>query len=76
METSRDVVESHLELEERIRRRAHQIWEQRDREPGRELEDWLQAEEEILGAGKQPAQDRGTVVGDAHKPDIVFSKAS
>ncbi|HJT89915.1 MAG TPA: DUF2934 domain-containing protein [Bryobacteraceae bacterium] len=76
MRTSPDIVESHLELEERIRRRAHQIWEEGGRHEGRDLEDWLQAEQEVLGAGKQPAQDRGTVVGDAHTPDIVFSKAS
>lgn len=76
MRTSPDIVESHLELEERIRRRAHQIWEEGGRQEGRDLEHWLEAEQEVLGSGKQPAQDRGTVVGDAHTPDIVFSKAS
>jgi hypothetical protein len=31
----------------------------------------LQAEREVLGRDPhQPAQDRGTVVGDAHAPDM------
>lgn len=33
-------------LPEMIRRRAYQIFECRGREPGHELEDWLQAEHE------------------------------
>jgi Protein of unknown function (DUF2934) len=35
-------------LEDKIRERAHQIYEDRGREPGRELQDWVQAEDEIL----------------------------
>jgi hypothetical protein len=37
------------EAEERIRRRAHEIYEQQGREEGRHLEHWLQAEHELLG---------------------------
>ncbi len=37
------------ELEERIRRRAYEIYEQRGHEEGRHLEHWLQAEQELLG---------------------------
>jgi len=61
------VTRSHLELEEAVRRRAHEIWHARQgRGGGSELEDWLQAEREVLGTDRhQPAQDRGTVVGDA-----------
>ena len=35
------------DIEQRIRRRAYELYEQRGREDGRDLEDWLQAEEEI-----------------------------
>ncbi len=34
-------------LPELIRMRAYQLFEARGRQPGRELEDWLQAEHEI-----------------------------
>jgi len=35
-------------IEERIRERAHEIYLQRGGEDGGELDDWLQAEQEIL----------------------------
>jgi DUF2934 family protein len=35
-------------LEEEIRRRAYQIYEERDRCEGHSLDDWLRAEAEIL----------------------------
>jgi hypothetical protein len=38
-----------LPLEEQIRQRAHEIYLQRGGEDGSELDDWLQAEQEILG---------------------------
>jgi len=38
--------------EERIRRRAHELYEQRGRVDGFALDDWLQAEIEILGKQK------------------------
>jgi hypothetical protein len=66
--------ESHLTLENRIRARAHEIWLSRKegREEDRPLDDWLQAEREVLGEDPhQPAQDRGTIVGPAHRPDII-----
>ena len=37
-----------LPLEERIRRRAYELYLDRGSQPGSALEDWLQAEEEIL----------------------------
>jgi hypothetical protein len=40
------------DLEERIRRRAYELFEQRGRVDGFALQDWLQAEGEILGAQK------------------------
>ncbi len=63
------VVESHLDLEERIRQRAHEIYLARGRLPGSELDDWLEAEREVLGRSAQPAQDRGTTVGSAKAPE-------
>ena len=36
-----------FELEYQIRRRAYELYEERGREDGHELEDWLCAEEEI-----------------------------
>ena len=37
-----------LPLQERIRRRAFELYIERGNESGSEMEDWLQAEEEIL----------------------------
>jgi hypothetical protein len=38
-----------LPLEARIRQRAHEIYLERGGEDGSEMDDWLQAEQEILG---------------------------
>jgi hypothetical protein len=38
-----------LIIKEEIRRRAYELFEARGGEDGHELEDWLQAEEEIRG---------------------------
>jgi Protein of unknown function (DUF2934) len=46
-----------LPLEERIRVRAYEIYLQRGGEDGSELDDWLQAEQEILGAEPQWEQE-------------------
>jgi hypothetical protein len=40
------------DIEERIRRRAYELYEQRGRIDGFALDDWLQAEAEILGKQK------------------------
>jgi hypothetical protein len=42
-----------LSLEERIRRRAYELYVERRNESGSELDDWLQAEEEIQRAEEQ-----------------------
>lgn len=39
--------ESHANLEEEIRRRAYELYEERGREDGHDLDDWLCAEAEI-----------------------------
>ena len=36
-------------IEEQIRRRAYEFYEQRGREDGHDLEDWLRARAEITG---------------------------
>ena len=41
------------DIEERIRQRAHELYEQRGRVDGFALDDWLQAETEIRRAQKQ-----------------------
>jgi hypothetical protein len=43
-----------LPLEERIQRRAYELYVERGNQSGSELDDWLQAEEEVLQAQKQP----------------------
>ena len=39
--------ESNIDLQEQIRLRAYQLYDQRGREHGRDLDDWLQAESEV-----------------------------
>ena len=48
--------------EEAIRMRAYELYEQRGCEPGHELDDWLQAEAEIMGKKRRaPKGDRTEV---------------
>jgi hypothetical protein len=46
------------EIEERIRRRAYEFWEQRGRKHGRAIQDWLEAEKEIGDAISNVADGR------------------
>ncbi len=46
-------------LEERIRRRAYELYVERGNQSGSELDDWLQAEEEIQRAAEQPSTRGG-----------------
>ena len=39
-----------LPLEERVRRRAHELYVERGNESGSEMDDWIQAEEELSAA--------------------------
>jgi hypothetical protein len=48
-----------LPLEEQIQRRAYELYVQRGNQSGSELDDWLQAEEEILMASEQARTKRG-----------------
>jgi len=45
-----------LPLEERIRLRAYELYVERGNESGSEMDDWLQAEDEILAAEEQRKQ--------------------
>ncbi|MGH9657733.1 MAG: DUF2934 domain-containing protein [Bryobacteraceae bacterium] len=49
-----------LSLEERIRQRAYERYLQRGTEPGSELDDWLQAEEEIFHAHQDALVDEAS----------------
>jgi Protein of unknown function (DUF2934) len=42
------------DIEERIRERAYELYEQRGRADGFALTDWFQAETEVTGEQKQP----------------------
>ena len=46
--TEAQVTRSSIDLEEVIRHRAFELYEQRGREEGHDLEDWLQAESEFV----------------------------
>jgi hypothetical protein len=45
-------------LEERIRRRAHELYVLRGNQSGSEFDDWLQAEEEIRRAEEEAIDKR------------------
>ncbi len=45
--TSPPTTESTSEVQEKIRRRAYELYEERGRDDGHDLEDWLQAESEV-----------------------------
>ncbi|MER8827705.1 DUF2934 domain-containing protein [Mesorhizobium sp. M0938] len=51
-----------MDREERIRRRAHEIWEREGRPEGREREHWDRAVQEIEAEGSEA--ERGPVVPD------------
>jgi Protein of unknown function (DUF2934) len=36
-----------LNMQEKVRQRAYELYEERGRHVGRELEDWIQAEQEV-----------------------------
>jgi hypothetical protein len=46
-ETTALTTEAKYELQEQIRRRAYELYEQHGAEDGRELDNWLQAEAEV-----------------------------
>jgi hypothetical protein len=57
------VTKSTPDLQEQIRRRAHELYEQRGRDPGHELDDWLQAESEVSARSKREAEPAFAGIG-------------
>ncbi|OHV69359.1 hypothetical protein LCM4577_22465 [Mesorhizobium sp. LCM 4577] len=53
---------------ERIRQRAHEIWEQAGRPEGAHMEHWDQATAEIDAAGKPKAKSSKKAAAKAEKP--------
>jgi hypothetical protein len=49
-----------LPLEEQIRRRAYELYLQRGNQAGSDIEDWLQAEKEILRAESDARVDEAS----------------
>jgi len=45
--TGTRAAESSVDIQEQVRRRAFELYEQRGREGGHDLNDWLQAESEL-----------------------------
>lgn len=43
-------IHGHPNLEEEIRRRAYEFYEERGREHGHDLDDWVRAEAEVTGS--------------------------
>lgn len=60
------------DIQERIRRRAHELWESEGRPHGRDSDHWTQAEAEVRGAGA--LEPTGKVAGSRKKPPV--SKAT
>jgi hypothetical protein len=54
---AKELPSENLSLEEQIRRRAYELYVERGNQSGSELDDWLQAEEEILQSQEQARAD-------------------
>lgn len=51
-EQSAQPIKTPMDVEEHVRRRAYELYEERGKVDGFEVEDWLQAEAEFLGTGR------------------------
>jgi hypothetical protein len=67
--TNGNSLESALDLEEQIRRRAYELYERRGREAGHETEDWLQAEAALARERTKPVA--GEAVNTNRKPLVT-----
>jgi tetrahydromethanopterin S-methyltransferase subunit G len=47
----RQLAESVEQLEEKVQKRAYELYELRARKDGRDLDDWLKAESQVTGKG-------------------------
>ena len=61
--TQTDRLTEDVPTEERIRQRAHEIYLQRGDGVGSELDDWLEAEREIMSASEQQRKSRDMRAG-------------
>ena len=68
----------HEEVSDRIRKRAHQLWEEAGRPNGSHLEHWLQAEKELLlnSAAAAPLTDAAQQPAGKTKTGSSAPKAS
>ena len=57
----RQLAESVEQVEEKLRKRAYELYELRDREDGRDLDDWLKAESEVSGNADRSSANRVSV---------------
>jgi Protein of unknown function (DUF2934) len=62
-----------LSLEERIRRRAYELYVQRGSQSGSELDDWLQAEEELRRANGLSALTKMCDFGTFWSPQLWWA---
>jgi len=51
--TETEKTKYYADLEEGVRLRAYELYERRGRENGHDVEDWLQAESEVLPKGRK-----------------------
>jgi hypothetical protein len=60
VQTIRESDEGSMPIFEEVQRRAYDLFERRGSEPGHDVDDWLQAEREIMGSSEggfvEPAQ--------------------
>ena len=73
-------VEFASDLEEQIRRRAYDLYQQRGCEDGYDTDDWLRAEAELAREQSQPTarpvkKARGAVISTAKAPDKSVKKS-
>ncbi|BAI75850.1 hypothetical protein AZL_d00240 (plasmid) [Azospirillum sp. B510] len=62
------------DIQERIRRRAHELWEKEGRPQGRDADHWTQAEAEIRGSGA--VEPTGKVAGSRRKAADKSTRAA
>ena len=55
---AKELPSENLSLEEQIQRRAYELYVERGNQSGSELDDWLQAEEEIQQAREDACEER------------------
>jgi Protein of unknown function (DUF2934) len=75
-QTSTQLTRSTPDVQEQVRLHAYELYEQRENDSGHELDDWLQAEAEVLQQnGKTVAQRIGNRAGDTRKVVSEVPKA-